>query len=282
MFRSTYEESVRWMRSQKEYSEMIQCCYLDEDNLAAAKRFSLSEEFNDVVKALRLSESQKKLKILDLGCGNGIASYAFACLGHDVFAVDPDLSKDVGLGATERLGSLVHNGSITTFQAFAESLPFRDSIFDIVYTRQALHHFSNLSKGIAECHRVLKPNGLLFATREHVVNDQNQLTIFRENHPLHKLHGGENAYPLETYISALKNSRLKVLKCMAPFDTVINHFPISSQEVKKWLVLGLEKKLGTKSGSILTKFPFIETLYRHHLSRSCSSPGRLYSFLCIK
>lgn len=282
MSKYNYEESVRWMRSQPEQSELVKLCYLDEDSLAAAKRFSLSEEFSEVIELLGLNQLSQKLKILDIGCGSGIASYSFACLGHDVSAVDPDTSEDVGLGATAKLASLVSNGSIKTFQSFAESLPFSDATFDIIYARQALHHFSDLRKGLAECSRVLKPKGFLIAAREHVVNDEQQLNTFLENHLLHKLHGGENAYPLEDYISALEKAGLTVRKCFAPFDTAINHFPTSNAQVKGWFLQALEKKLGNATATVLVKFSFLESLYRYRLSHSCNSPGRLYSFLAVK
>lgn len=281
MSRHTYEESVHWMRQQPEHSELVKLCYLNEDNLAVAKRFALSEEFREVSKNLRLANSSKKLTILDLGCGKGIVSYAFISLRHNVSAVDPDFSEDVGLGAIERLVSTISNGSISTTQAFAESLPFPNSTFDIVYARQAIHHFTNLRKGLAECSRVLKPKGLLFATREHVISNDQQLKVFLEDHLLHKLHGGENAHPLEDYISALEQSSLKVLKSLAPFDTVINHFPTSNAEVKNWLFQGMKKKLGKVAASILIKLTFIESFYRYRLSHSCNFPGRLYSFLCL-
>lgn len=282
MHKHTYEESVHWLRSQSEYSELVKLCYLDEDNLDAAKKFALSEEFIEVVKLLKISGLRRKLQILDLGCGNGIASYAFASLGHAVSAVDPDTSEDVGLGATVRIASTINNGSISTFRAFAESLPFPDSTFDIVYARQALHHFSNLHKGLAECSRVIKPNGLLLAAREHVVSNEQQLQTFLESHLLHKLHGGENAYLLKDYTSALENTGFRVLKCLRPFDTVINHFPTSNAQIKTWLFQALEKRLGKATALVIAKLPAVESLFRYRLSHSYSAPGRLYSFLCIK
>ena len=278
----TYEQSVQWMRAQPEHAQLIKLCYLDEDNLAAAKRFSSSEEFTEVGDLLKLGKTKSKLKILDLGCGNGIASYAFASLGHEVYAVDPDYSEDVGLGATARLAATVSNGSVTTFQAFAESLPFPDSTFDIIYARQALHHFSNLSAGLAECSRVLKPKGRLLVTREHVVSDELQLKAFLEDHLLHKLHGGENAYSLKEYISALQQTNFKVIKCLAPFDTVINHFPASNAKIKNELFKVIDRKLGKVAASVITEISSVESYYRRRLSNSCNTPGRLYSFLCIK
>ncbi|MFK0733811.1 MAG: class I SAM-dependent methyltransferase [Gloeotrichia echinulata GP01] len=278
----TYEESVNWMRSQAEHAELVKLCYLDKDNLMAAQRFASSDEFTEVKNILQLSNSSKKFKILDLGCGNGIASFAFASLGHDVVAVDPDNSEDVGLKATERLGSVVQNGSILTVQAFSEALPFPDSTFDIVYARQALHHFSDLSQGLAECSRVLKSNGMFLATREHVITDEKQLQEFLENHILHKLHGGENAHTLQKYISEIKKAPFKKIRTFAPFDNIVNHFPTSNADVRSWLYNSLEKKLGVIIASSLIKVISVEKIYRQKLSRGCNYPGRLYSFLCNK
>ncbi|BAZ10233.1 putative methyltransferase [Calothrix sp. NIES-4071] len=278
----TYEESVRWMRQQPEHSELVKLCYLDEENYTAAQRFASSEEFTEITKLLGLNNSSKKFKILDLGCGNGIASYALASLGHDVVAVDPDDSASVGLTATQKLGSMVHNGSISTVQAFAESLPFSDSTFDIVYTRQALHHFSDLYKGLNECSRVLKPNGLLLATREHVINNDIQLQEFLENHLLHQLHAGENAYPLEIYTSALYKAGFRKVKTLAPFANVVNHFPTSNADIAGMLYESLSRKVGRTPASFLAKVSLFEKVYRYYLSRKCNFPGRLYSFLCSK
>lgn len=278
----TYEESVRWMRNQPEHSELVKLCYLDEENLIAAQRFAVSEEFIEISKILRLHNSSEKLKILDLGCGNGIASYGFASLGHEVIAVDPDKSNDVGLAATERLGNVIQNGSISTVQAFAEALPFSDSTFDIIYARQALHHFANLYQGLSECSRVLKPKGLFLATREHVISDEKQLQEFLENHLLHKLHAGENAYPLDVYISELQKAGFQKVKSFAPFENVINHFPMSNDDIKNRLYQSLQKKLGKPNAKLLMKIPLVAKLYRDRLSRNCQTPGRLYSFLCSK
>jgi len=278
----TYEASVNWLRNQPHNSKLVEFCYLDEDNFAAAKRFASSEEFAEVIKLLKIDKVQAKLKILDVGCGNGIASYAFAFLGHDIFAVDPDPSDDVGLGATRRLASMLSKGSISTHQAFAESLPFSDATFDIVYARQALHHFTDLHEGLAECSRVLKPKGLLLATREHIVSDNNQLKTFLDEHLLHKLHGGENAHPLKDYLLAIEQSGIRVSKVIAPFDTVINHFPVSNSGIKNSLFEGLNKRVGRLTAEIIIKIPFVESFYRNYLSQTCNFPGRLYSFLGFK
>ncbi len=282
MAKYTYEESVRWVRQQPELVDAITLSYLDRDNRIAADRFERSEEFREIATILNLASGP--LKILDLGCGNGIASYAFARLGHQVSALDPDQSSDVGLGAIARLLPLVEKGTIETYQGFAESLPFGADIFDVVYTRQALHHFRDLQAGLKECARVLKPGGRLLATREHVVNDEGQLAVFLREHLLHKMHGGENAYPLKKYLDSLRKADFRVLRCFAPYDSVINHFPETNVQLRDRLLQGLAKKahLGPRLASTLLSFRGVESLGRGYLSWKACFPGRLYSFLCEK
>lgn len=277
-----YEESVHWLREQNEHAELVKLCYLDRDNLAAAQRFSKSEEFQAVITLLQLKERSQTSRIMDLGCGNGIASYALASLGFNVVSVDPDFSNDVGLVATARLNRHLSNGSIQTIQAAAESLPFQDNTFDIIYERQALHHFSDLHQGLTECVRVLKPGGLFFASREHVIDDSQQLDFFLSNHILHRLHRGENAYPLSYYNTFLSKAGFTSIKKIAPMDSVINHFPMSNADVHESMCNWLTSKLGVAIGGSIAQISFTEKIYRQYRSMKDKAPGRLYSFLCRK
>lgn len=274
----TYEQSVRWMRAQPEHAKLVEQCYLDENNLVAAKRFASSEEFAALISLLGSRIRTESLEIMDLGCGNGIASYAFAAMGHRVTAVDPDLSDDVGLGATARLSPEVAN-EISTIRAFAETLPFNNASFDVVYARQCLHHFQNLRQGLAECARVLKPNGTFLATREHVIDNDEQLKEFLASHPLHALHGGEHAYQLTEYLSALESAGLRIVYSFGPYDTVINHYPESNQDVTNRIYDSLKQRYGPLASVLLR---LREKRYRRRMSEGSRMPGRPYSFLCIK
>lgn len=48
----------------------------------------------------------------------------------------------------------------------SEELPFKDGIFDIVFTRSSLHHVKDLPQTLHEMHRVLKPGGRLVIAGE--------------------------------------------------------------------------------------------------------------------
>jgi len=92
-------------------------------------------------------------RILDVGAGDGFRAALVVRFsqGTEVYAVDPDERK---IASIKRDVPYV-KGSI----ASAESLPFPDSYFDKVYSTMAVHHFSDLDRGLSEIIRVLKPGG---------------------------------------------------------------------------------------------------------------------------
>lgn len=92
--------------------------------------------------------------VLDVGCGAGqtlIAAYP----RRITFGVDIDLSA-LHLGRTL-------TQEIRFAAATAEALPFRSASFDVVIARVSLA-YTDLRRSLAEIHRVLKPNGLLWMT----------------------------------------------------------------------------------------------------------------------
>lgn len=74
---------------------------------------------------------------------------------------------NVGAGATQ-LGQTVinvdiYNSGTTDVIASALALPFRDRTADLVILQGLLEHVEDARQTIAECCRVLKPGGLLYA-----------------------------------------------------------------------------------------------------------------------
>lgn len=272
-------EAVNNLRSDEEWSALVEDSYLEVDPSKAAERFYASYEFREV---WTMVESLLELgPVLDLGCGRGIASFSFAMNGAEVVAVEPDPSADIGARAAHQV--LRQRGlSAPVVVAGSPLLPFRDASFSVVYVRQVLHHLGeSLPEAIRDINRVLKPGGAFLATREHVVDDEKQLEEFLASHPIHQLAGGEGAFRLGEYVEAIEGAGLKVESILGPWDSVINAFPAArdADELADYPSIFLGKRLGPV-GERLGRNRVARALLWRRLGRPV--PGRMFSFFARK
>jgi SAM-dependent methyltransferase len=203
-----------------------------------------------------------------------------------VTALEPDSSVVVGRGAIQQLAR-ESALPIQALEGFAEQVPAQDETYDLVYGRQVMHHAHDLQTMCNEIFRVLKPGGIFIATREHVISQREDLSVFLEHHALHHLYGGENAYLLDEYLGAIRSSGLKALELLGSYDSIINYFPRTETQILKQLHSPFTKYLGVSLTRALLyeKLPwtnFINNLLAKRASRQDSSPGRLYTFICEK
>lgn len=270
----TTEEAVLALRRDPAYADLVRDSYLGPDVLDSAERFLRSPEF-DAVRAL-LGPRLAGAAVLDVGAGTGIASYAFARAGAgEVVALEPDPSDVVGQGAIRRV---VQGLPVTVADGFGEELPFPAGRFDVVYLRQVLHHARDLDALVRECARVTRRGGVVLATREHVVSDRRQLDAFLAAHPVHRLAGGEHAYPVRSYVAAFRRAGLGGLQVLGPLGSVINAWPglATTDAVRAAPADALARRFGA-AGRLAARVPGVTALVRWQLVRG--SPGRLYSFL---
>jgi len=262
----TWEQAVLWLKSQSGRQELVRACYYDDPLAAAAQRFHADAEWRAVRTFLR--RPLAGMKALDLGAGRGIAAYALAVDGWDVTALEPDPSRIVGAGAIQQL--VEDTGvSIQVVKEWGERLPFPDASFDVVYARQVLHHAKDLERLCDEVFRVLKSGGIFVASREHVISRKEDLDAFLVSHPLHSLYGGENAYTLARYQTALKEAGLLIHHVLSPYESDINLFPLTFQDAQNQVAHQFH-------------FPFsrlIPAWMVNWYSRRLETPGRLYTFV---
>lgn len=105
---------------------------------------------------LRLPEGNGK-SLLDIGCNWGRWSIAASRKGYDVIGLDPSLGA--AMSAKRVAGQL--GLSIRFIVGDARYLPFREELFDQVFSYSVLQHFSkeNVEVTLQEINRVLNPNG---------------------------------------------------------------------------------------------------------------------------
>ena len=272
------EQSIITLMQTPYGKELAHNCYYDWNVVNACARFNESEEWQAVTSLLR-KLTLHGTEVLDLGAGNGIASYSLAKLGYSVTAIEPDPSDLVGYGAIKEMSESTKS-SINILSSVGEHLPFSDDYFSLVYTRQVLHHADNLGRMLKEISRVLKPKGILIATREHVIDDQKSLEIFLDRHPLHIYTRSEWAYTESEYIEQMRSANLKTQYVIHPWDSVINHFPITNGELNKKMEFHMRKYFGIL-GMLIIHLPSINKIYRAIKSYRDSTPGRVFTFVAI-
>ncbi|MGA9996658.1 MAG: class I SAM-dependent methyltransferase [Pyrinomonadaceae bacterium] len=274
----TWEQAIELLRRDPQHEQLIRDSYLSADLLENCRRFEASEEFAEILKLIRAYMPQAH-RVLDLPAGNGIASYAFAKSGYEVAAVEPDPSESLGRGAIAFIMQQEGLKNICPVEAYGEELPFADEEFDVAYVRQGLHHARDLKLMVSELARVLRPGGLLIASREPVVDDYEAgLQKFLDEQPDHQLYGGENAFKHEDYLRALRHRSLALISDLGPYDSVINLHPNSFDKLEQELV-------NSRSGRILnTVLPraFVYRLALMALRRITREQGRLHTFVARK
>ncbi|NOQ81322.1 MAG: methyltransferase domain-containing protein [Methylophaga sp.] len=273
----SWEEAVTWLIAQPDKQDLVRDCYYDASSKQAVNRYWHSNEWNAIQNLL----PTKSGRVLDLGAGRGIASYALAKENWDVVALEPDPSNLVGSGAIRNIAQ-TELLPIEVIQEFGEHIPCQSNSFDLIFARQVLHHANDLNALCAEMFRLLKPGGTFIAVRDHVISSDKDLAEFLEAHPLHQLYGGEHAYKSSQYLSALRSAGFNVLKVLRSFDSVINYAPYSRDSLREELKIRFRK---LPLGSVVGKLFDIEVIldiFLVLLSRVDNRPGRLYSFVCTK
>jgi SAM-dependent methyltransferase len=273
----TWEDAVSWLIKQPDKRDIVLDCYYDSPLSAAADRYWKSGEWQ----AVRSYLPKKKAAALDVGAGRGITSFALAKDGWQVTALEPDPSNLVGVGAIRSLFQET-NLPINVAQEFGEQLPFADATFDLVLARQVLHHARDLPQLCREVSRVLKPGGTFLGLRDHVLYRKSDLEEFLNDHPLHNLYGGENAYLITEYLDALTAAPLRVDKVLRSFQTAIHYDAQAKIEIGKKMGMRIAKWPLMKPVAGLLTREFVLNPLLAVASRFDRRPGAAASFICHK
>jgi len=98
------------------------------------------------------------IDVLDLGCGGGLMSEAYARRGARVTGVDPSAGSLAAARAHAELSGL----AIRYEQGTGESIPLLDGSFGLVSCCDVLEHVNDLDTVSREVARLLRPGGFYF------------------------------------------------------------------------------------------------------------------------
>ncbi|MGH9017144.1 MAG: class I SAM-dependent methyltransferase [Acidimicrobiales bacterium] len=112
----------------------------------------------DAELALSLTGVVSGRRVVDIGCGPGVAARLAAARGAEVTGVDP---SGVMLSVARRDD---RRRTVTWAQGAAENLPLADNSVDVAWSLSTVHHWPDLDAGLAEVRRVLAGGGCFLAT----------------------------------------------------------------------------------------------------------------------
>jgi SAM-dependent methyltransferase len=131
------------------------------------------------IKAAHLIQQQKeKGRLLDVGAGFGFFLMEMRKKGWEVVGVE--ISQKAIDYARNVLGLTVHSGPL-------ETIKFPESHFDVVSGFYIIEHLPNPMAFLKECHRILKPEGILLLRYPHTTPIKNLLHLFGISNRLYDL-----------------------------------------------------------------------------------------------
>lgn len=104
-------------------------------------------------------------RVVDVGCGSGSAVRLARRRGAEVVGVDP---SDAMLRVARWF---TRDRTVAWREGTAEALPLDDGWATVAWSLASVHHWRDVERGIAECHRVLAPGGQLLVVERHTSPD---------------------------------------------------------------------------------------------------------------
>ncbi len=129
--------------------------------LLAAVSFLIGHD-DDADLAAELVGLRSDDRLVDIGCGPGVAARGAASRGARVTGIDP-------AGVMLAVARAVPTRHDVTFRTgSAEAIPVGDGEATVVWSLATVHHWPDLDAGLAEVRRVLEPGGRFLAVERQV------------------------------------------------------------------------------------------------------------------
>jgi SAM-dependent methyltransferase len=133
--------------------------------LVAAIGFNVGRD-GDADLAIRLTGVSAADDVVDIGCGPGVAARRAAAAGAaSVVGIDP---AAVMLRVARLTPGPRRSTSVRYVTGAAESPPLDDGAATVVWSLATVHHWKDLTGGLAEVRRVLRPGGRFLAVERRV------------------------------------------------------------------------------------------------------------------
>lgn len=111
--------------------------------------------------ALAVFDAQRGDRILDVGCGTGFATEGLLQYTTDVHALDQSVHQ------LDQAIAKLGRDHVPFYRGDAEHLPFRDDVFDCLWSSGAVEYWPEPVAVLRECRRVVRPGGTVLIVGPH-------------------------------------------------------------------------------------------------------------------
>jgi hypothetical protein len=186
----------------REVAELLESMYWETDRSRAFDRFHRSRDFQQIDKLLRIHCNPETDRICEVGAGNGAVLWSLLKTGYtDLSAVEPNEHRITGTGY---LSSLPEASWITRWNHLADWHDSNEE-YDVILTRNCVHHFQNIAMTAASIRKKMKPDGVWIMIREWFADTAQELYQALRDHPLcqeHRLY--EWPFPASHYVESME------------------------------------------------------------------------------
>ncbi|MFE3599107.1 class I SAM-dependent methyltransferase [Streptomyces sp. NPDC059142] len=116
--------------------------------------------------AIEHMEVRRSQRVLDIGCGGGMAAKLLSERASQGFVAGVDYSAEMVRQSVRRNVDGVAAGRVEFKQGDAGALPYEDASFDHVSAIETFYFWPDPMRGLSEAYRVLKPGGQVAITLE--------------------------------------------------------------------------------------------------------------------
>jgi len=223
------------------YFEDVACDWAEIYERTGVKEFVHQQRLRIMLELVERIAPPAKARILDAGCGAGLAAVALARRGYVVQAVDT-VRAMVDLTSRRAIEAGV-DPHVTTALGDIDSIPFADETFPLAVVMGVLPWLPSIEKPLRELHRVIQPGGHL------IVSLDNRWSLCRFFDPL-----------MNPLLSPTKELARSILQRLGRTESSVRSYLTSNRQLHSLLrATGFEKLEAITLGF----GPF--TLFRHEL-----------------
>ena len=190
--------------------ERVVAMYWERDREQAFKRFSESLDFQQIDDLFAIFGVGREHEICEIGGGSGQLAWSLAKAGYQhVDLLEPNALPITGTGwlrseiAAGRSNVRICN-SLDAWYA-------DDKLYDVIVTRNCVHHFPNIAMVAAAVHQKMRPGGRWVMIREQFADTPEELRAGLRNHPYcQKYKTYEFFFPARYYVESLELAGFKL------------------------------------------------------------------------